>query len=143
MTILTLAAMAALQSGPLPLPVTVPEAPGVSADPTCGGRAPLAGIAFCYAMTQAAVEGVVEVYNADFARQGWLAADGADNRVVFVRRKEGGGCDAFQLLAFPGPTAGPTAPAYVALATVPGDPCTAANQAAQQAPQLAPQAAPQ
>lgn len=117
-----------VQAAPLPLPVTVPETAGVTADPTCGGSA-LTAIATCYVTTQAAVEGVVQGYDADFQRQGWLAADGTDNRIVYIRRKEGGGCDAFQLLAFPGATAGPTAPAHLALATVPGDPCTAASQA--------------
>jgi hypothetical protein len=121
-----LSLLAALtQTGPA-LPVVLPTVANTGADATCGGRTAMTAIATCVATTQGAVEAAMEVYNADFERQGWLAADGRDNRIVYVRRKEGGGCDAFQVLAFAGQnTADPAGPAYLAFAVVPGDVCTA------------------
>ncbi len=110
-----------------PLDVDVPAVEGLTADPTCGGRQALASIATCFATTQAGVEGVVETWNTAFTAQNWLAADGAENRIVYIRRKDGGGCDAFQLLAFADnmQAMAPAAPAYLALAAVPGDVCAA------------------
>ena len=107
-----------------PLDVTVPTVAGVTADPTCGARPSLTTIATCVVTTQAAVEGVIDVWNASFAEQGWLVADGADNRIVYVRRRPQGGCDGFQILAFAdGTVAAPAAPAYLAMAVIPGDVC--------------------
>ena len=118
-------AAALLQTAPA-LPVALPTVANTQADVTCGGRASMAAIATCVATTQATAEAAMEAYNADFERQGWLAADGRDNRIVYVRRKEGGGCDAFQVLAFAGQnTADPAGPAWLAFATVPGDVCAA------------------
>lgn len=134
MTILiALAALTMTQAAtaPTPLQVEVPVVPGLTADPTCGGREGLNTIATCFATTQAAVETVVDALNADFTGQGWLPADGQDNRIVYVKRKPEGGCDAFQLLAFGGANnvSAPAAPAYLALAAIPGDICTAALEA--------------
>ncbi len=138
MSILILAATAALnlQAAPAaPLDLIIPELPGTSGDPTCGGNAALAAQAFCVATTQAAMQGVADQYNAAFATQGWLAASGEDNLTVYVRRKDGGGCAAFQLLAFADPNrpVAPGAPGYFAFATIPGDIC--ANSPAPAAPQ--------
>lgn len=118
----------AAQPAPAPLQVQVPAVQGVTADPTCGGREALTRLATCLATTQAAVETAVDAMNVEFERQGWLAADGAENRIVYVKRKAEGGCDAFQLLAFAGSDAvsAPAAPAYIALAAIPGDICAAA-----------------
>lgn len=105
--------------------VEVPEVAGATADPTCGGRAELARIAFCISSTQAAMQGVADAYSAAFDAQGWLVGAGDDNLVVFVRRKDGGGCEAFQMQAFADETRtpGPGAPAYLAFASIPGDVC--------------------
>ena len=48
--------------------------------------------------------------------RGWIPAGGEDNRVVFVRRRDGGGCDGFQMLAFADETRvqAPGAPAWLA-----------------------------
>ena len=133
MTILiALAALTMTQAAaPAALQVEVPVVPGLTADPTCGGREGLNTIATCFATTQAAAEGAVDALHADFTNQGWLAADGQDNRIVYVKRKPDGGCDAFQLLAFAGANnvSAPAAPAYLALAAIPGDICAAAPAA--------------
>ncbi len=134
MTILTgLLVLGAIQAAaaPTPLQVTVPSVPGVSADPTCGGRSGLTTIATCLATTQANVETAVDALDADFGTQGWLAADGSENRVIYVKRRAEGGCDGFQLMAFAGQSAtvAPAAPAYIALAAIPGDVCSAAPAA--------------
>jgi len=139
MIIATLAAMAALfdptaaQAAPAAaaraaIDVDIPEVAGVTADPTCGGRAAVAQQAFCVATTQAGAEGLMDVFDASFKRQGWLAAGGGDNLVVYVKRKETGGCNAFQVLAFAPEDAAPSpaGPAYIAFAAIPGDVCHAA-----------------
>lgn len=110
---------------PAPLPVVIPDHPGAVSDPTCGGRSGLAQRAVCVSTTQGAVEGLVDAYNAGFASQSWLAAGGGDNLIVYVKRREGGGCDAIQLLAFTDATGvgGAAEPAYVAIAAIPGDVC--------------------
>lgn len=120
-----LLATALMQTAPA-LPVVLPTVANTQADATCGGRTAMVAIATCVVTTQGAAEAAMEAYNADFERQGWLAADGRDNRIVYVRRKEGGGCDAFQVLAYAGQnTADPAGPAYLAFAAVPGDVCAA------------------
>jgi len=119
-------------TAPSPLDVQVPPIAGVTADPTCGGRPGMAAIATCLATTQVAIESAVDAYNTAFAAQGWIAAEGSENRIIYVRRKPEGGCDAFQLLAFADnmQSGAPAAPAYLALAAVPGDVCTASAQPA-------------
>ena len=119
---------AAAPAAPTPLQVTVPTVPGLTADPTCGGREALTAIATCLVTTQAGIESAVDVLNADFEAQGWIPADGRDNRIVYVKRKPEGGCDAFQLLAFAGGNnlSAPAAPGYLALAAIPGNICAAA-----------------
>lgn len=127
----------ALAQTPPPLEVDIPDVAGVTADPTCGGKAQIAQQAFCVTTTQAGVNDVVTAYTAAFERQGWLAAAGDNNRVVYVRRKAEGGCDGFQMLAFADDTRlpAPGAPAWLAMATIPGDVCAAsAPQAGPAAP---------
>lgn len=133
-----LAAMAALiqTTQPAPLDVVVPEVNGVTADPTCGGRAEIARQAFCVATTQAGAESVVSAFTAAFEQQGWVAADGRENVIVYVKRKPDGGCDAFQLIAFADDqrAPAPAAPAYIGMATIPGDICRADQPATTEAP---------
>lgn len=111
----------------LPLNVQLPEIASATTDPTCGGNVGLAQQATCLTTTQAAINAVVDGLSADFSRQGWIAAGGSDNRVVYVKRNEGGGCEGFQMLAFADETRvqAPGAPAWLAFATIPGDVCAA------------------
>lgn len=105
--------------------VELPEVPGATADPTCGGRAEMARIAFCISSTQAGMQSVADAYTAEFTRQGWLVGAGDANLIVYVRRKPAGGCEAFQMQAFANDdrVPAPGAPAYLAFATIPGDVC--------------------
>ena len=113
-------------AGPMALPVVLPPVEGTQPDPSCGGRQAMTTFATCLSTTQAAAEGAMQALNADFERQGWLPADGRDNRIVYVRRKDGGGCDAFQVLAFAAQQIpDPAGSAYLAFAVVPGDVCAA------------------
>ena len=126
MMILAVTAALGLQTAPAaPIDLIIPELPGTTGDPTCGGNAALAARAFCVTTTQAAMQGVADQYDAAFQSQGWLAASGEANLTVYVRRKEGGGCAAFQLLAFADPNrpVAPGAAGYFAFATIPGDIC--------------------
>ncbi len=106
--------------------MTLPEIEGAVLDPTCGGVANVAQIATCVASTQAGLQGLADRYIAAFEAQGWLAADGEDNRMVFVRRRDGGGCDGFQVQAFTDETRlpNPAEPAFLAFAIIPGNVCT-------------------
>lgn len=148
MKTLILAAMAALCAAPAiaqtappaPLQVEIPELERVASDPTCGGRPGLAQQAFCVTTTQAGIGAVVDAYSAAFAQQGWLAAGGDNNLVIYVKRKPDGGCDGFQMMAFADDArvSAPGAPAWLAFATIPGDVCALAPVAA--APQAGPPA---
>ncbi|HEX8469849.1 MAG TPA: hypothetical protein VF633_01945 [Brevundimonas sp.] len=119
----------AAQGAPVaaPLDLQIPEITGTAGDPTCGGRPALTQQAFCIQTTQAAMQTVADQYDAAFQKQGWLAAGGKDNLTVYVKRKDGGGCTGFQLMAFADETrqAAPGAPGYFAFATIPGDVCAA------------------
>jgi hypothetical protein len=132
MKIVMMAAGAALlatpvlaQTPPAPLQVEIPELPTAVGDPTCGGRVGLAQQATCVLTTQGAIGGLVDTYSEAFSRQGWLAAGGDDNLVVYVKRRPGGGCDGFQMLAFADESRvpAPGEPAWLAFATIPGDVC--------------------
>ncbi|HUH24923.1 MAG TPA: hypothetical protein VLZ51_12765, partial [Brevundimonas sp.] len=56
---------------------------------------------------------------------GWLPAAGDDNRVVLIKRREAGGCDGMQMIAFydESKPAEATSPGYLGFATIPGDVC--------------------
>lgn len=149
MKTLILAAATALFAGPTlaqtpaptPLNVEIPELDRVTPDPTCGGKAALVqqGV-FCVTTTQAGIGAVVDAYSAAFAQQGWLAAGGTDNLVIYVKRKPEGGCDGFQMLAFADDTrvAAPAGPAWLAFANIPGDVCAAQTPAPAPAEQAGP-----
>ncbi|MDP1777071.1 MAG: hypothetical protein Q8K90_00470 [Brevundimonas sp.] len=121
-----LMAAPAIAQTPAPLQVEIPDLPTAVSDPTCGGRIGLAQQATCVMTTQGAIGGLVDAYSEAFSRQQWLPAGGEDNRVVYVRRREGGGCDGFQMMAFSDPARvpGPAEPAYLAFAAIPGDVCS-------------------
>lgn len=102
------------------------KAPAV-ASPDCGGL--LKAPAFCITARMDQLGGVAETYIEDFKAKGWIPADGDDNRVIFIKRREGGGCDGMQMIAF-FDTAKPQAaeePAYLGFANIPGDVCTASE----------------
>ena len=103
----------------------LPEIEGTVIDPTCGGASNVARIATCVASTQAGLQGLADRYMTAFEAQGWLAAGGEDNRMVFVRRRDGGGCDGFQVQAFTDETRlpNPAEPAFLAFAVIPGNVC--------------------
>jgi hypothetical protein len=123
---------AAVTGGAAPLDLDIPQVSGTAGDPTCGGRAAIAQRAFCVQTTQASMQTVADQYDVAFQQQGWHAAGGENNLTIYVKRKEGGGCTGFQLLAFADenrPVA-PASPGYFAFATIPGDVCAARPAAA-------------
>lgn len=136
MKIAVLAAAAALVAAPAwaqepAAPAIVsPDAmvlPGATLAPDCGGLYNLAGRAFCVSAPLAGISAIAEAYVADLQTKGWIAAGGDENRVVFVRRRDGGGCDGLQMQAFYD-TSGPTSPAtlgYLGFGPIPGDVCAA------------------
>lgn len=138
MKIAMLAAAAALLAAPAwaqepasPAPVVEsPDAmvlPGATLAPDCGNLYGLAGRAFCVSAPLAGIGALAEAYMADLQAKGWIAAGGEDNRVVFVRRRDTGGCDGLQMQAFYD-TSGPAGPAslgYLGFGPIPGDVCAA------------------
>lgn len=142
MKIAVLAAAAVLMAAPAqaqaqapepaaPAPVTTsPDAmvlPGATPAPDCGNLYGLAGRAFCVSSPLAGIGTLAEAYIADLRTKGWIPAGGDDNRVVFVRRRDTGGCDGLQMQAFYD-TAGPAGPAslgYLGFGPIPGDVCAA------------------
>ena len=64
--------------------------PGATAAPDCGNLYGMAGRAFCVSAPLAGVGALAEAYIADLGTKGWIPAGGDDNRVVFVRRRDGG-----------------------------------------------------
>lgn len=107
--------------------VEAPVLPGATVDATCGGLYGLAGKAFCVTAPLASVGALAEAYITHFESEGWIAAGGDENRVVFVKRRDGGGCDGMQIQAFYDLSrpAAPEAPGYIGMATIPGDVCAA------------------
>ncbi|MFC7377499.1 hypothetical protein [Brevundimonas sp. GCM10030266] len=124
---------------PAPLQIEIPELDRVTADPTCGGRAYLVQQATCVTTTQTNIGPAVDAYSAAFSQQGWLAAGGRENLVVYVKRRETGGCDGFQMMAFAddAQTEGPDAPAWLAFAPIPGDVCATTTPPTPAAPAAA------
>lgn len=142
MKTLILAATAALLSAPAmaqdapaaaPAPVQPDEAagqlvlPGATLAPDCGNLYGLAGRAFCVSAPLASIGGLADAYIADLQTREWIPAGGDNNRVVFVRRREGGGCDGLQMQAFYDTSrpAGPDSIGYLGFAPIPGDVCAA------------------
>lgn len=129
------------QAEPAPAPARQP-APGAPA-PSAGfpilapavevadcGRL-LATPAYCVSAQLTEVGALAENYIETLHGLGWIAADGDDNRVIFVRRREGGGCDGMQMIAFYDEKVPvtPTTVGYLGFAAIPGDICTSAPTA--------------
>ena len=128
MKLTLLAAAAVLFSGPAMAQAPLPDVPilaGATSTPDCGNLAGLAGKAFCVSAPLAGISALADAYVAELEGQGWLAAGGDANRVVFVKRREGGGCDGLQMQAFYDTSrpAGPEATGYLGFGTIPGDVC--------------------
>jgi hypothetical protein len=137
MKIVILAAAAALLAAPSwaqepAAPTSAPTSaveglvlPGATLAPDCGNLYGLAGRAFCVSAPLAGISTLAEAYVADFRSKGWLPAGGDDNRVVFVRRRDAGGCDGLQMQAFYDTSrpAGPEAIGYLGFGPIPGDVC--------------------
>ncbi|MDO9588523.1 MAG: hypothetical protein Q7J13_11380 [Brevundimonas sp.] len=129
---IVLAAAAALLAPPTTAgqdPAASPEAmvlPGATLAPDCGNLYGLAGRAFCVSAPLTEIGGLADAYIADLQTRGWIPAGGDDNRVVFVRRRDGGGCDGLQMHAFYNTSlsTGPEAVGYLGLGPIPGDVCS-------------------
>lgn len=138
MKLILLAAASALLAGPAMAQTALPETPilaGATPAPDCGNLYGLAGRAFCVSAPLAGIGALADAYIADLEGRGWIAAGGDNNRVVFVRRREGGGCDGLQMQAFYDTSrpVGPEATGYLGFGIVPGDVC-----ASESAPATAP-----
>ena len=91
----------------------------------CGGLNNLTGRAYCVTAQLGQIGALADAYIADLETKGWLAAGGDENRVVLIKRREAGGCDGMQMVAFYDTTKTAVAelPAYLGFAVVPGDVC--------------------
>ncbi|GAA0642255.1 hypothetical protein [Brevundimonas lenta] len=113
--------------------------PGATAAPDCGGLYGMAGRAFCVSAPLTSIGALADAYVADLQGKGWIPADGDDNIVIFVRRRDAGGCDGLQMMAFydtTKPTDDPAALGYLGFGAIRGDVCAAPEaQPAAPAPQ--------
>ena len=112
-------------------PADIGLLPGAELSADCGGLNNLTGRAWCVTAPLGQIGALADAYIADLATKNWLAAGGDENRVVFIKRREAGGCDGLQMVAFYD-TAKPAVaelPAYLGFATIPGDVCAAAAAA--------------
>ncbi|TPW03999.1 MAG: hypothetical protein FD125_1345 [bacterium] len=100
--------------------------PGATLAPDCGNLYGLAGRAFCVSAPLAGIGSLADAYVADLQSKGWIPAGGEDNRVVFVRRRDTGGCDGLQMQAFYDTSrpAGPDAIGYLGFGPIPGNVCS-------------------
>jgi hypothetical protein len=130
---LATAVQAQTPPAPAPAPAQVQPAdvgllPGAQLSADCGGLNNLATRAWCVTAPLGQVGALADAYIADLATKGWLAAGGDENRVVLIKRRDSGGCDGMQMVAFydTAKTAVAELPAYLGFATVPGDVCAQA-----------------
>ena len=133
--VLSLSAAAAQAQTPAPAPAAqqggpadVGLLPGAELSADCGGLNNLTGRAYCVTAQLGQIGALADAYIADLETKGWLAAGGDENRVVLIKRREAGGCDGMQMVAFYDTTKTAVAelPAYLGFATIPGDVCAAA-----------------
>ena len=112
-------------------PADVGLLPGAELSADCGGLNNLAGRAWCVTAQLGQIGALADAYIADLSSKNWLAAGGDENRVVFIKRREAGGCDGMQMVAFYDTTKTAVAelPAYLGFATIPGDVCAAQSSA--------------
>ncbi|MEN5363510.1 hypothetical protein [Brevundimonas intermedia] len=132
--VLSLSAAAAQAQTPAPAPAVqggpadVGLLSGAELSADCGGLNNLTGRAYCVTAQLGQIGALADAYIADLETKGWLAAGGDENRVVLIKRREAGGCDGMQMVAFYDTTKTAVAelPAYLGFATIPGDVCAAA-----------------
>mgnify|MGYP001167407053 CR=1 FL=1 len=129
MKIVMVAAVAALLAAPAMAQDGAAEnlvLPGATLAPDCGNLYGLAGRAFCVSAPLAGIGPLADAYIADLQTKGWIPAGGEDNRVVFVRRRDTGGCDGLQMQAFYDTSrpAGPDAIGYLGFGPIPGNVCS-------------------
>jgi len=119
-------AVLALSAPDQATPLDLPLLAGAVAAPDCGNQPVLAG-AWCISAPMSAMDGVVRAYRAELQGRGWLEADGSQNRALLVRRKDGGGCEAIQMLAVRDTREPSTADSigYLGILPMPGDLCHA------------------
>lgn len=112
-------------------PADVGLLPGAELSPDCGALNNLTGRAWCITAPLGQIGALADAYIADLETKNWLAAGGDENRVVFIKRREAGGCDGMQMVAFydTSKTAVAELPAYLGFATIPGDICAAQSAA--------------
>ena len=140
MKLILLAAAAVASAAPALAQTALPDVPilaGATSAPDCGNLYGLAGKAVCVSAPLAGIGGLADAYVADLEGRGWVAAGGDANRVVFVKRREGGGCDGLQMQAFYDTSrpAGPDATGYLGFGVIPGDVCAGQPDAAATTPQ--------
>ena len=116
----------------LPAPMDIPVLANAQVSTDCGNLYQMAGRAYCLTAPLVGIGTLADTYGEHFRSQGWLAAAGEENRVVFVKRRDGGGCDGLQMVAFYDTSrpAGPEAAGYLGFATIPGNVCAAEGAAA-------------
>ncbi|CAN5236531.1 hypothetical protein BH10PSE2_BH10PSE2_00310 [soil metagenome] len=104
----------------------VPLLSVAKAAPTCGDLPQSAPVS-CVTAPLAAMQTAAEAYIDHYKSLGWIPADGDDSRIVLIKRRDGGGCDAMQMIAFfdTSKPDDPQAPGYLGFATIPGDICAA------------------
>lgn len=134
------AAATALFAAPVAAQGSLPDVPvlaGATAAPDCGNLYGLAGKAFCVSAPLAGISALADAYVAELESRGWLPAGGDANRVVFVKRREAGGCDGLQMQAFYDTSrpVGPGSTGYLGFGVIPGDVCSAGQPGATAAPQ--------
>ena len=114
----------ALAVAPVQTPggVEVPVLAGAQRAPDCGNLYGLVGNAFCVTTSLSNMESLTDAYISHFGAQGWLIAGGSGDRAVFVRRRDGGGCEGLQMMAFRDTSQPATteAPGYLGFSAVPG-----------------------
>ena len=117
------AAPTAPSFGPGEAATNVPVLAPAVVSPDCGGQ--VRSPAFCVTAQLDQVGALADAYLAQFEKDGWLPAAGDDNRVVLIKRRESGGCDGMQMIAFydESKPAEAAAPGYLGFATIPGDVC--------------------
>ena len=81
-------------------PADVGLLPGAELSPDCGGLNNLTGRAWCVTAQLGQIGALADAYIADLETKNWLAAGGDDNRVVFIKRREAGGCDGMQTVSY-------------------------------------------
>ena len=120
---------------PGPAATGMPVLPPATEAADCGGL--LRTAAFCVTAQLDQIGALADAYTEHLATLNWLAADGDDNRVIFVRRRDGGGCDGLQMQAFYDTSrpAGPEATGYLGFGPIPGDVCAAGQPGAVTPPQ--------